>query len=96
MKKILFVNSVDSQCGVNEYGKNTFRILQKHLTEYELEYSSPQDFYSKYDLVIVNYHPLTTPNFSFYEDTNYFVIQHDYIYNFAKPNMNYIHLDPLF
>lgn len=101
MKNILFVNSLKTQCGVYEYGNSTFRILNTYLPEYTIsKLECPKNEYnldySVYDLIIVNFHPLTLPNFPLYENKKYLVIEHDDDIDFHKDNISYVHLDPTF
>ncbi len=66
MKNILFINSVQQQCGVYQFGIRNYKIIQ-HSTKYNFIYReiSNEQQYFQYletyepEAVILNYHPLT-------------------------------------
>lgn len=68
MKKILFINHKQQQCGVYQYGLRSFNIIKKSAT-YEFIYKeveSENEFLQLTELkessgVIYNYHPATLP-----------------------------------
>lgn len=71
MTRILFIDSVEKQCGVNSYGERTFHILCKS-KKYKFHRCIPTSMW-EYELfiniykpsgVIINYHPSTLPWFS--------------------------------
>lgn len=67
-KNILFVNNLNENCGVFQYGRRTFDILRKS-ENYNFTYlgvSNKSDFYIQAgsvfpDAIIFNYHPSTLP-----------------------------------
>jgi len=66
MSNILFINSVQKNCGVHDYGERTFRILENSVP-YNFIYKEPNNLEEynalkegiKPEAVIHNYHPLT-------------------------------------
>lgn len=66
MSHILFINSVQKNCGVNDYGLRSFRILENS-AQYNFIYHEPnglEEYKSIIDIIkpeaiIHNYHPLT-------------------------------------
>lgn len=67
-KNILFVNSLNENCGIYQYGRRTFDILKRSSTYnfYYIEVSGKEDFEVHVEAIfpeaiIYNYHPSTFP-----------------------------------
>lgn len=87
MINILFVNSVEKQCGCQSYGERSFNIL-KNSKKYNFIYCEPKDlleygaWVNNFDPhgVIFNYHPLTmpwVPDLSYYPRQTHLVLWHE-------------------
>lgn len=58
--KILFITRKSERCGVADYGKRLFDIIQPHLDITKCETEGTID-YTGYDLALINYHYATLP-----------------------------------
>lgn len=64
MKKILFINRKERQCGVHQYGVDTYESISK-IDSFDFSYKDVSSFediqseFGKYDIYIYNYNPLT-------------------------------------
>lgn len=86
MSNILFINSIQKQCGCNSYGVRTFNIIIKS-KKYRFYYYAPTNetefllCIEKYNpaAVIYNYHPLTMDWFKGCTNSNikHFIIWHE-------------------
>lgn len=56
MINILFVNSIQEQCGVHSYGKRSYSILEKS-TKYSFHYCEPQDALT-YEWLVLRIRPV--------------------------------------
>lgn len=102
MANILFVNSSETHCGVHQFGKRSYEIIQesqKYLFPYVTSLEMFWPTYEQYKpaAVIFNYYPITMPwvNHSFLAKISVptFALYHE----IELTGFNYyIHLDPTF
>lgn len=57
--KILFINHKEHNCGVADYGRRLFAILQPHM---DITYCDDVPDFTGYDIALYNYHHATLPN----------------------------------
>lgn len=58
-QKILFITHKEEKCGVADYGRRLFSILQPHM---DITYCDTEPNYEGYDIALYNYHYATLPN----------------------------------
>lgn len=99
---ILFLNQPKAQCGVYEYGYNTYSILSLYKDKHEfvyLECKNAKDYKAYLDnnnieAVIANYHPCTLGWFEkVYNLKPCLLMSHDQVFDFGDLNLI---LDPTF